>query len=77
MTYLAALNVIVHVVWTPCLPSCPRLPDLSLSHEDLLLFNLSADPMYTLHVKSATRSHVPFAVYPLLSTEGKESVTYR
>ena len=76
-TYLAALHVIVHVVWAPRLASCPRLPDFGLSHEDLLLFNLSADPLHALHVKSAIRSHVPFTVYLLLSTQRKGGPTHR
>ena len=77
VTYLAALHVIVHIVWTPRLASCPRLPNLSLSQEDLLLFKLSADPLHALHVKSAIRLHVPFTVYLLLSTEWKGGPTHR
>lgn len=77
VTHLAALHVIVYVVWTPRLTSCPRLPDLSLSHEDLLLFKLSADPLHALHVKSAIRSHVPFTVSLLLSTEWERGPTHR
>lgn len=70
VTNLATFHVIVHVVWTPCLASCPCFPDLSLSHEDLLLFKFSADPLHALHVKLAIRSHVPSTVYLLLSTKG-------
>ena len=77
VTCLAALHVIVHVVRTPRLASCSRLPDLSLSHEDLLLFNLSADPLHALRVMSATRPHVPFTVYLLLSTERTGQPTHR